>query len=110
MTSRSSQKELTALEARMSAPDFWSNRERAQADVEEVSRLRSLMNPFRELEREIGRFRSAASTRGGRNAIPAQRAHAEKEIATEHARLLHKLEEFELRQFLSGENDRRMRS
>ena len=41
------------LETRMSAADFWSNRERAQADVEEVSRLRSLINPFRELEREI---------------------------------------------------------
>ena len=34
------------------------------------------------------------------------RAQAEKEVATEHARLIHKLEEFELRQFLSGENDR----
>src|SRR5712671_5793282 len=45
----------------MAAPDFWSNRERAQA---------------------------------------------EKEVGTEYARLLHKLEEFELRQFLSGENDR----
>ena len=40
----------------MSAPDFWNNRERAQADVEEVSRLRSLINPFRELEREIDDF------------------------------------------------------
>ena len=37
----------------MAAPDFWSNRERAQVDVEEVSRLRSLINPFQELEREI---------------------------------------------------------
>src|SRR5918998_1392970 len=43
----------------MTAPDFWSNRDRAQADV-----------------------------------------------VTEHARLLRKLEEFELRQFLSGPNDR----
>ena len=40
----------------MAAPDFWSNRERAQADVEEVSRLRSLINPFRELEREAEDF------------------------------------------------------
>ena len=37
---------------------------------------------------------------------PTGRAHAEKEVATEHDRLIHKLEEFELRQFLSGENDR----
>src|SRR5437773_2268245 len=35
----------------MAASDFWSNRERAQADVEEVSRLRSLVNPFQELDR-----------------------------------------------------------
>src|SRR5437660_4013747 len=34
------------------------------------------------------------------------RAQAEKEVATEHARLMHKLAEFELRQFLSGGNDR----
>ena len=40
----------------MTAPDFWSNRERAQADVEEVSRLRSVINPFHELEREIEDF------------------------------------------------------
>ena len=40
----------------MSAPDFWSNRERAQGEVEEVSRLRSLLNPFRELERAAEDF------------------------------------------------------
>ena len=40
----------------MSAADFWSNRERAQADVEGVSRLRSLINPLRELEREVEDF------------------------------------------------------
>ena len=43
MTSRSLRNDLVALEARMSAPDFWSNRERAQSEVEEVSRLRSLI-------------------------------------------------------------------
>ena len=40
----------------MSAADFWSNRERAQGDVEEVSRVRSLLNPLRELERAVGDF------------------------------------------------------
>src|SRR6266540_4369563 len=89
----------------MAAPDFWSNRERAQADVEEVSRLRSLINPFQELEREIEDF-SALQQLAGEETDPTGRAHAEKEVATEHDRLVHKLEEFELRQFLSGENDR----
>jgi peptide chain release factor 2 len=89
----------------MSAPDFWSNRERAQADVEEVSRLRSLINPFRELEREIDDFEVLQQLAAEEN-DETHRAQAEREVAAEHDRLGHKLEEFELRQFLSGENDR----
>ena len=89
----------------MAAPDFWNNRERAQADVEEVSRLKSLINPFRELERETDDF-EALQQLAAEESDASQRTHAENEIATEHARLLHKLEEFELRQFLSGPNDR----
>jgi peptide chain release factor 2 len=99
------QKNLAAIEARMAAPDFWSNRERAQVDVEEVSRLRALINPFQELEREIEDF-SALHDLAAEEADPAHRAEAEKEVATEHARLAHKMDEFELRQFLCGENDR----
>jgi peptide chain release factor 2 len=89
----------------MAAPDFWSNRDGAQADVEEVSRLRSLINPFQELEREIEDF-SALHELAAEESDPTARAHAEKEVAIEHDRLLHRLEEFELRQFFSGENDR----
>jgi peptide chain release factor 2 len=89
----------------MSAPDFWSNRERAQGDVEEVSRLRSLINPFLELERELEDF-SALQQLVAEETDPIARTHAEQEVATEHARLIHQLDEFELRQFLSGENDR----
>jgi len=89
----------------MAASDFWSNRERAQADVEEVSRLRSQINPFRELERETGDF-EALQELAAEETDAAQRQSAEKEISAEHARLLRKLEEFELRQFLSGPNDR----
>jgi len=88
----------------MAAPDFWSNRERAQADVEEVSRLRSLINPFQQLEREIEDV-SALQELAAEEADPAHRAQAEKEVATERDRLAHKLDEFELRQFFSGEND-----
>src|ERR1700738_3502260 len=89
----------------MSAADFWSNRERAQGDVEEVSRLRSLLNPLRELERAVADF-EALRQLAAEESDPAHRAAAEKEIATEQTRLIHQLEEFELRQFLSGENDR----
>ena len=99
------QEQLASVEARMSAPDFWNNRERAQGDVEEVSRLRSLINPFRELEREIDDF-EALQQLAAEESDATARAKAEQEVAHEHARLVHKLEEFELRQFLSGENDR----
>src|SRR5437773_1908552 len=88
----------------MSASDFWSNRERAQGDVEEVSRLRSLLNPLRELERAVADF-EALRQLAAEEADPIHRAETEKELAREQAPLLHKLEEFELRQFLSGEND-----
>jgi peptide chain release factor 2 len=89
----------------MAAPDFWSNRERAQGDVEEVSRLRALINPFQELERAIEDFAALQQLAQEEN-DPGARAHAEQEVATEHDRLIHELSEFELRQFLSGENDR----
>src|SRR5207249_11402631 len=89
----------------MAAPDFWSNRERAQADVEEVSRLRSLINPFQELEREIEDF-GALHELAAEEGEPTARAYAERAVATEHDRLVHKLDEFELRQLLSGDNDR----
>ena len=89
----------------MAAPDFWSNRERAQSDVEEVSRLRSLINPFRELEREIDDF-DALQELAAEEKDATTRTQAEKEVATEHAQLIHTLEEFELRQFFSGESDR----
>src|SRR5262249_35535678 len=89
----------------MAASDFWSNRERAQADVEGVSRLRSLINPFQQLESEIEDF-SALQELAAEESDPARRAQAEKEVAIEHERLAHKLGDFELRQFLSGENDR----
>ena len=88
----------------MAGPDFWSNRERAQTDVEEVSRLRSLINPFQELEREIEDF-GALQELAAEESDPGHRAQAEKELAIEHERLAHKLGEFELRQFLSGKND-----
>ena len=97
------QQQLSALEARMAGSDFWNNRERA-ADVEEVSRLKSLINPVRELEREIADFEALRQLAEEENNAQA-RAEAEREVSQEHERW-HKAAEFELRQFLSGENDR----
>jgi peptide chain release factor 2 len=99
------QEQLGVLEARMSAPDFWTSRERAQTDVDEVSRLRSLITPFRQLEREVADF-DALHQLAAEEKDETHRVQAEREVATERERLTRKLEEFELRQFLAGENDR----
>ena len=76
----------------MAAADFWSNRERAQGEVEEVSRLRGLINPMQELQRAFDDF-EALQQLAAEEADPVARAAAEKEIATEHARFVKKLEE-----------------
>jgi peptide chain release factor 2 len=89
----------------MAGPDFWNNRERAQTEVEEVSRLKSLINPVRELEREIADFDALRQLAEEENNAQA-RGEAEREVSQEHERLAQKLAEFELRQFLSGDNDR----
>ncbi len=89
----------------MASADFWSNRERAQGEVEEVSRLRGLINPLRGLEREVEDF-EALQELAGEETNDAARHKAEEEVASEYARIVRQLEEFELRQFLSGENDR----
>jgi peptide chain release factor 2 len=89
----------------MAGSDFWNNRERAQADVEEVSRLKSLINPVHELEREIADFDALRQLAEEENNAPT-RAEAEREVSRERERLAQKLAEFELRQFLSGESDR----
>src|SRR5206468_11566594 len=99
------QQDVAVMEARMAARECWSHRERAQADVEVVSRVRALSNPFQQLEREIEDF-GALQELAAEESDPAHRAQAEKEVVTEHDRLAHKLDEFELCQFLSGENDR----
>jgi peptide chain release factor 2 len=82
----------------MSAPDFWSNRERAQGEVEEVSRLRSLLNPFRELERAVVDF-DALQQLAAEETNSASRAQIEKDAATEYARLLHEIEDLSFASF-----------
>src|SRR5947207_14343044 len=89
----------------MAGSDFWNNRERAQADVEEVSRLKSLIHPVRELEREIADFEALRQLAEEENKAPA-RAQAEREVSQDHERLAQKLRGFGLRQLLSGQTDR----
>jgi peptide chain release factor 2 len=82
----------------MAEPGFWLNRSQAQNDVAELARLRSLLIPFRDLENSV-----AQVTELHHNEDEAAIA---KELAdAEYPALIRRLEEFELRQFLSGDND-----
>ena len=45
--------ELATLEAKMSAPDFWNDKESAQATVGALSSCRNVLEPFRKLEGAI---------------------------------------------------------
>jgi peptide chain release factor 2 len=64
-----------------------------------------MINPVLELERQVEDF-DALQQLAAEESDPVAHAEAEKEVATEHDRLVRRLEEVELRQFLSGENDR----
>ena len=87
----------------MTSPDFWSNKETAQSDVELVSELRSKIQPFQALESRaadlpILKELAAEESRD-------QQAGVIAEVISEYESLLRDLEKFELRQFLSGEFD-----
>jgi peptide chain release factor 2 len=89
----------------MASPDFWSNKEAAQKDVEEVSDLRGKIQPFLALESRAGDLEVlkelAAEEPPGQH-----QAGAITEVQAEYQSLLGELERFELQQLLSGEFDR----
>jgi peptide chain release factor 2 len=95
---------LNEIEARMSAPDFWDQRERAQKDVAEVSMLRSKILPLQGLE---GRADDLEVLRELALEEPAEnQAAAAAEVLAEHEALGRDIDKFEIQALLSGEYDR----
>ena len=43
----------TEIETTMSAPDFWNDKESAQNTVAEMSSVRNIIEPYRQLEKSI---------------------------------------------------------
>ena len=84
---------------------FWDNKEKAQADVEKVSRLRGLIEPFRGLETRIN---DLAVLHEMAEAEPAgdARSQAEQEVVKEFHDLEKALDDFEITCLLGGEFDR----
>jgi peptide chain release factor 2 len=99
------QARLNELDELMAAPDFWSNRERAQQQVEEVSQLRGKINPLLALERQVDDL-DVLKTLALEETDHASQDATAKEVASEHETTLKNLEDFELRCLLGGEHDR----
>lgn len=89
----------------MGEPDFWLNKERAQQQVEEVSKLRGKISPLTALERQLEDLEVLKSL-AEEEIDPPTQARTWTEVEAEHAILLRTLEDFELLQLLSGEHDR----
>lgn len=96
------QARLAEIEGLMSEPDFWSSKERAQQQVEEVSALRNRVQPMLELERQVADLEAFIELAQG-EADPSAVAA---EVETDHQALLEALDDFQLKMLLSGQNDR----
>ena len=99
------QDRLGELEHLMTAPDFWTVRERAQATVEEVSRLRNTIQPFVALEQGVDDLEILKELASEEH-VHERQVEAVKEVVAEHAALLERLDAFELRSYLSGAHDK----
>jgi len=89
----------------MSAPDFWESRERAQSLVEEVSTLRNKIQPFRALEQGLDDL-DVLKALALEETDHAQQVAAAAEVESEYTGFLQRLEDFELKSYLKGPQDR----
>jgi peptide chain release factor 2 len=88
----------------MAKPEFWNNKESAQADVEKVSELRGKIQPFLSLESraaDLDVLKELAAEEASEN-----QSAAVAEVRSEYDSLLRDLEKFELQQLLSGDFDK----
>ena len=86
----------------MAEPDFWDRRDQAQAVVREVSRTKSILTPFRDLEARLDDFGVLAELAADEDAGAEFLAEAEGTWDTLRAAL----DTLELVSFLAGDMDR----
>jgi peptide chain release factor 2 len=89
----------------MAEPTFWDRKEIAQKSVEEVSALRARIQPLLALESQVDDLETLKLL-AQEEPEGSSQAAAFAEFAAEFHRTRAALEEFELRQLLSGPNDR----
>jgi peptide chain release factor 2 len=96
---------LTELEEQMTASDFWNNKERAQAIIDEATEVRSKVTPLAALIQRSDDLEVLVSLAREEKDFESQ-ASAFREVEQEYAALLKELESFELKMLLSGEFDK----
>jgi len=99
------QSRLSELEQQMTAADFWNNKDRAQATIDEATALRATVQPFSALAQKTDDLEILRSLAEEENDSEA-RLTAFREVAQEYYAVLKELESFELKMLLSGEFDK----
>jgi peptide chain release factor 2 len=89
----------------MSAPDFWNNKERAQAIIDESTALRSKVQPLSALIQRTDDLEVLCILAREEKDSESQ-ATAVREVELEYLALRKELESFELKMLLSGEFDK----
>ena len=89
----------------MAEPGFWDSKDKAQADIEKVSRLRGLIEPFRGLETRINDL-AVLHEMASEEPPGDARNQAEQEVVKEFHDLEKALDDFEITCLLGGEFDR----
>jgi peptide chain release factor 2 len=89
----------------MAASDFWSNKERAQATIDETTALRSKVQPLSALIQRSDAL-EVLHTLAREEKDPESQATAFKEVELEYSSVMKELESFELKMMLSGEFDK----
>ncbi len=91
--------EMAELEKKMSAPDFWNDKEAAQSTVGCLSACRNLLEPYRKIEGEIEDYTVSLE-------LAEEDEGFLKETEIAYRRLLKSLDRMEIMSFLSGKFDR----
>jgi peptide chain release factor 2 len=99
------QKRLGELNSLMAADNFWNNREKAQALIDEANSFRNKIEPLLQAEKHLDDFRVMLEL-GEAEPLEAQ-AQVEQELSRDLAKLSKELDLLELKVFLSGPHDRK---
>jgi peptide chain release factor 2 len=89
----------------MAAPDFWANKDRAQAAIDESTALRAKVLPLEALIQKVEDL-AVLKTLAEEETDSQAQLTAFDEVAREYAAVEKELESFELRMLLSGEFDK----